>query len=213
MAKYKLLLDESGSFESLMERYIIIGGVFFNEEDEPELEKIFVPLHNHLCSTLNIEELHGSKNKELYNYIAPIIGSMDTIHPVVFVIDKYKTFIFRTYDKKSFKYNKAIEHLIHKLLHDNLITYDDELFIKIDNINIKEAELDNLKNYLPSTFSFVKSVVQEDSKNSICIQLADLIVNRFSKKYYCKPDTTPIKLLNPKIYCFLPETVDDYIKQ
>ena len=213
MARYKLLLDESGSFESLQEQYIIIGGVFFNEKDEKELEKIFVPLHQHLCNTLNIEELHGSKDKKLYNYIAPLIGSMDTIHPVVFVIDKKKSFIFSTYDKKSFKYNKAIEHLIRKLLYDDLITYNDELSIKIDNINIKTDELDNLKYYLPATYSFVKSVSQEDSKNSICIQLADIIVNSFSKKTICKSTSTQIKLLNPKIYCFLPETVDDYIKE
>lgn len=100
MAKYKLLLDESGNFDSLNERYIIIGGLFFCENDEKQLEKIFVPLHYHLCKVFGVEELHGSKNKELYNYVAPIIGSIDKIHPLIFVIDKYKTFIFKKYDKK-----------------------------------------------------------------------------------------------------------------
>ena len=213
MAKYKLILDESGSFDSLMERYIIIGGLFFCEDSEEDLKQIFIPLHHHLCSVFDVEELHGADNKDLYNYVAPIIGSQDTLHPVIFVIDKCKTFIFRKYDKKSFKYNKAIEHLIQKMLDDNLLTDEDELYIKIDNINLKETEIDNLSNYLPSMFDIVKNVSQEDSKNNIFIQMADLIVNRFSKKSFCKPNTMPIKLLNPKIYCFLSETIDDYIKE
>lgn len=212
MAKYKLLLDESGSFDSLIERYIIIGGLFFCESDEKDLEQIFIPLHQHLCDVFNIDELHGSDNKELYNYVAPIIGSLDKIHPVIFVIDKYKTFIFRKYDKKSFKYNKAIEHLIQKMLEDGLLTEKDELSIKIDNINLKESEISNLNDYLPLKFDMVKKVSQVDSKNNICIQMADLIVNRFSKKSICRPNNMPIKLLNPKIYCFLSETIDDYIK-
>lgn len=148
----------------------------------------------------------------MYNYVAPIIWCLDNLHPVIFVIDKYKTFIFRKYDKKSFKYNKAIEHLIQKMLDDELITNNDELYIKIDNINLKETEINNLNNYLLSMFNIVKSVNQEDSKSNIRIQMADLIVNRFSKKSFCKQNTIPIKLLNSKIYCFLSKTIDDYIK-
>lgn len=97
------------------------------------------------------------------------------------------------------------------MLDDKLIDHDDELIIKIDNINLNKAEISNLDQYLPSNYPFVKQVIQEDSKNNICIQLADLIVNRFSKKSFCKPNSTPIKLLNPKIYCFLKETMEDYI--
>ena len=98
------------------------------------------------------------------------------------------------------------------MIEDGLLTNNDELFIKIDNIDLKKTEIYNLNNYLPSTFDIVKRVSQEDSKNNICIQMADLIVNRFSKKSFCKPNAMPIKLLNPKIYCFLSETIDDYIK-
>ena len=39
MSKYKLLLDESGSFENKDEKYVIIGGVLFKEEYQPELER------------------------------------------------------------------------------------------------------------------------------------------------------------------------------
>ena len=99
MAKYKLMLDESGVFDSLIDRYIIIGGLFFDEKDELELTKIFLPLQKHLCEALNVDELHGKTNKKIYNYVAPIIGSIDTFHPVILVIDKYKSFIFRKYDK------------------------------------------------------------------------------------------------------------------
>lgn len=134
------------------------------------------------------------------------------MHPLIFVVDKYKTYIFKKYDKKSFKYNKAIEHLIQKMIEDNLISYTDELIIKIDNIDLNESEVKNLDSYLPSKFGFIKKVKQEDSKNNICIQFADLIVNRFSKKNFCKKNTVPISLLNPTIYCFLSETKNDYIK-
>ena len=211
MGKYKLMLDESGVFDSLIDRYIIIGGLFFSEDDETELEKIFIPLQEHICNALSINELHGKVKKKIYNYVAPIIGATDTLHPVILVIDKYKSFIFRKYDKKSFKYNKAIEHLIKKMLEDELLNSDDELIIKIDNISQNVADIENLKTYLPRQFDFVKEVCQVDSRDNVFIQLADVIVNRFSKKpSSCETNSTEMKLLNPKIYCFLNETADEY---
>lgn len=213
MAVYKLLLDESGNFDNHDERYIIIGGVLFNEINQESLEKVFVPLHRHICSVFGYEELHGCKNKELYKYVASVVGSIDEIYPVIFVIDKKKSFIFDKYDKKSFKYNKAIEHLINKIINDGLINNTDELYIKIDNINLNKAEQHNLHTYLPNLFSFVKEVIEEDSKKNICLQISDLIVNRFSKKTKCKPSSIEMKMLNPKIYCFLRETIDDYLKE
>lgn len=88
MSKYKLLLDESGSFDNKDEKYVIIGGVLFKEEYQPELEKIFVPLHTHLRNVLKCEELHATRNKELFDYLAPILGACEYITPIVFVIDK-----------------------------------------------------------------------------------------------------------------------------
>ncbi|MBE6152394.1 MAG: DUF3800 domain-containing protein [Firmicutes bacterium] len=213
MAVYKLLLDESGNFDNRNERYIIIGGVLFDEKNQEKLEKIFIPLHKHVCNVFGCKELHGSKNKELYKYVASIVGAIDEISPVIFVVDKKKSFIFDKYDKKSFKYNKAIEHLINKMLNDGLIKQKDKLYIKIDKINLNKLEQHNLHTYLPNQFDFVKEVVEEDSRNSICLQIADLIVNRFSKKTRCKLSSIEVKMLNPKIYCFLSETIDDYLKE
>ena len=213
MAVYKLLLDESGSFNGNDERYIIIGGIFFEEKFQDDFEKIFLPLHRHLCDVFNVDELHASENKEYYKYVAPIIGSIDNILPVIFVIDKQKSFIFRKYNEISFKYNKAIEHLIKRMLANNMLKETDELYIKIDNINLSDYSKKNLDYYLPNKYSFVKNIKQVDSKENICVQFADLIVNRFSKKTKCKKTCNDIKLLNPKIYCFLDETTNDYIKE
>lgn len=211
MEKYKLLIDESGNFEAKNERYIIIGGLFFNEDKQEDLEKIFIPLHKHLCTAYKSDELHGKSNKKLYYHIAPIIGCIDYLYSIIFVIDKQKSFIFKRYNGKSFKYNKALEHLIRKMIQDNLLTEKDELNIKIDDINLNDKELINLKKYLPSIYPFVKSVSQENSKYNICLQLSDVIVNKFSKNSICKTSSIEIKLLNPKIYCFLSETLEDYI--
>lgn len=182
MSKYKLLLDESGSFDNKDEKYVIIGGVLFKEEYQPELEKIFVPLHTHLRNVLKCEELHATRNKELFDYLAPILGACEYITPIVFVIDKKSSFIFDNYDHKSFKYNKAIQHLIKKMIKDGLVNNDDELYIKIDNINLNRDETDNLTNWLPKNMSIVKEVKQGDSRDYIALQLADIIVNNFSKK-------------------------------
>lgn len=99
------------------------------------------------------------------------------------------------------------------MISDKLLHEKDELYIKIDNINLNKEEQKNLQTYLPTLFSFVKEVKEEDSRNNICLQISDLIVNRFSKKTKCKLNSIDIKLLNPKIYCFLSDTFDDYLKE
>lgn len=213
MANYKLLLDESGSFSDNGEKYIIIGGVLFNEENQKELEKTFFPLHKLLCETFGCEELHGSENKKYFNYLCAVIGANEYLKPVIFVIDKQKSFIFNKYDKISFKYNKAIEWLIKKLLGCSLITINDRLYIKIDNINLNEKEKENLKNYLPHQFDFVYEITEADSKDVICLQLADIIVNQFSKNQKCKRSSEKLKLLNPEIFCFLEDTYEEYIME
>ena len=124
-----------------------------------------------------------------------------------------KCFIFRKYNKISFKYNKAIQHLIKKMIEDNLISNKDELYIKIDNINLSEDENKNLEEWLPNNLDIVKEVVQDDSKRIISLQLADIIVNSFSKNAICKKSSPKVKMLNPKIYCFLDKTVKEYITE
>lgn len=213
MKKYKLILDESGSFENDFEKYVIIGGLLFDEKNQECLEKIFVPFHNHICNVFGYNELHGTDNKKLYNIVAPVIGSCDLIKTVIFVIDKKESFIFKNYDKKSFKYNKAIQHLVNKLINDQILNIDDELYIKIDNINLNTKEKENLSTWIPQNIKVVKQVIEDDSKNVICLQFADVIVNGFSKKGKCKKSSDKVKMLNPIIYCFLDKTADEYVEE
>ena len=210
MAKYKLLIDESGTFYN-EERYLIFGGVYFRLDDQQILEDEFVPLHKLICKSLNIKELHGSENKEIFNYICAPLGANNKIFPFVFVIDKERSFIFDKYNKKSFKYNKAIEWLIRRMIINSLFDEtNDEIFITIDDINLNHEEKENLYNYLPSTLPCIKNVISEDSRKIICLQFADVIANHFSKKRKCNINDPKIKLLNPKIFCFLEETEKEY---
>ena len=64
MTKYKLLLDESGCFDNIDERYIIIGGLLFNEDNQDKLEEILTPIYKHLLYVYDCDELHGCENKE-----------------------------------------------------------------------------------------------------------------------------------------------------
>lgn len=141
MSEYKLLLDESGSFSNKNEKYIIIGGLLFNTKYEKQLEERFRPIHLNLCETFSVKELHGVENKKYFNYLCVAIGSESQFLPVVMVIDKHKTYIFDTYEKISYKYNKAIEHLINHLLEDKYIKKTDELYIRLDNINLSAKEV------------------------------------------------------------------------
>ena len=210
MAKYKLLLDESGSFYD-KNKYIILGGVFFNLDNQEELEKEFVPLHELLCKVLEMKELHGAENKKIFDYICALLGSNNKIFPFVFVIDKEKSFIFDKYDKISFKYNKAIEWLIRRMVINGLFNEKtDEIFITIDDINLNSKEKANLYNHLPEKLPFIKEVKSEDSKKIICLQFADVIANHFSRNKKCNINDHNIKLLNPKIFCFLEETEKEY---
>lgn len=96
------------------------------------------------------------------------------------------------------------------MIKDGLVNNDDELYIKIDNINLNRDETDNLTNWLPKNMSIVKEVKQGDSRDYIALQLADIIVNNFSKKTTCKLNSVRVKMLSPKIYCFLNKTVKEY---
>lgn len=212
MSKYKLILDESGSFSNNNEKYIILGGLLFNVQKEKQLDEKFRPIHTNMCKTFSVKELHGVENKKYFSYLCVAIGSEENFLPVVIVIDKQKTYIFDTYDKISYKYNKAIEHLVNHLLEDNYIKKNDELYIRIDNINLSSKETKNLSEYLPKMIKCVKKVEQGDSKKYICLQFADVIVNRFSKKRNISRQDKEMVLLHPQIYTFLEETIDEYVK-
>lgn len=212
MNKYRLVIDESESFSNENEKYIIIGGLLCNEQKEKQLEDKFRPIHNNICKAFSVKELHGVENKKYFRYLCAAIGSEENLLPVVMVVDKQNSYIFDRYDKKSFKYNKAIEYLIYHLLEDNYIENNDELSIIIDNINLSSKETKNLSEYLPKTIKCVKKVEQRDSRECICLQLADVIVNRFSKKKNISRQDKEMVLLHPQIYTFLEETINEYVK-
>ena len=212
MAKYKFIIDESGNFNN-KEKYIIIGGVLFNINDQEELEKYFFPIHNNYCSILNKNELKGSELGKLSLPIISHIGHKKEIMPVVFIIDKEESFIFNKYDKLCFKYSKAIEWMVKKLDDNDIINLDvDELYIRIDNINLSDSDKINFYNWLPKNLICIKEIKEGDSKDFIALQLADVVVNSFSKNKVYDKGTIKNKLLNPIILFFLEETEKHYIK-
>ncbi len=212
MAQYKLFLDESGTFSKNGEKYLIIGGLYFDINNQKILEKEFLPIHTSLCNTFNCEELHGSEKKKIYNYLCTSIGANKDIMPVVFVIDKNESYIFDTYDLISYKYNKAIEWLIKQMIDEKLLNQEeDKIDIIIDNYNPSKVETNNSLNHLPSILSCVNSVKLVDSKDDIFLQFSDIIVNHFSKNKVCNKKSPDIQLLNPSIICFLKITEGEYI--
>ncbi len=153
----------------------------------------------------------SSKSKKIMDCLFSHIVMNDKIKAIVYIIDKKNSYIFNLYDKKSFKYNKAIEWLLKDMTQKGVINiYSDQIEIKIDNINIKKEEIRNW-NWLPANFKFVKEIVEADSKNVICIQLADYIVNSFSKNDVFDVKSIRNQLLNPIILTFLKNTEEEYL--
>lgn len=212
MNKYKLILDESGTFSNNGEKYIIIGGLFYNIKYEQELDKKFRALHKNVCEAFKVKELHAADNKKYFTYICASIGAEKNIKPVIIVIDKEKSYIFKKYDKLSFKYNKAIEYLLLHMLSDDYFNEYDKVQIRIDNINISNREKSNLHNYLHERYRFVSKLEDSDSRKYICLQLADVIVNKFSKKMVISAKDKELVMLHPHIYTFLDETLEEYVK-
>lgn len=213
MKIFELILDESGSFSNKDEKYLIIGGILFEQNKKNEIESYFKPIHKKYCEILEDNELKASKNKKLRLPLFSHIGMYKDIIPIVYVIDKNKAYVFEWYDKNSFKYNKAIEWLIKDMAYKGLINLDDDkIIVKFDNINLSNHEKHNFKNWLPSQLKCVISVEEIDSKNSMGIQMADYIVNSFSKNKFCSVNELGIKLLQPQIIFFLKTTENDYIK-
>ena len=208
---YVLILDESGTFAENDEKYIIIGGFLFNKKYEKELESKLRPMHSNLCKTFFVSELHGCERKEYFKYLCVPIGSDGRIVTVVMVIDKIKSKIFKNYDRLSFKYNKAIEHLLFGMIVDGYLSENDSIEIKIDNINLSTEDRRNLNNYLPNKYNFVEKIEENNSNNNICLQFADVIVNRFSKKRHISKKDNDLVLLRPTVYTFLEETEQEYI--
>lgn len=209
--KYKMYLDESGNFGNHNERYFILGGLIFNTENENIIDSVFSPLKRHLCYAYNISELHASKNKSLYSIIAPVIGSNCNVIPFAIIIDKKESWAFDVLYDKSFRYNKAIEYICKRLIEEQIISNHDCVDIVLDDININKKEKDNLKNYLPNNFKYINSVSEKKSEEDIYLQYADIIVNSFPRNAKLKLNTRRYKLLNARIFYFLPSTENEYI--
>lgn len=211
MNKFELYLDESGSFSNKNENYFILGGLIFNTKDKDHIESILLPLNKHLCSVYHLNELHASEKKKIYANVAPILGSISEMLPILFVVDKKVTWVFDRYDDLSFIYNKAIEYLCKELIKREIIKKDDSIDITIDYISVKPENEHNLEHYLSNCFDYINSLKRDNSQNNIFLQYADIIANSASKNKKMSINTEQFNLLKPELMYFLDSTKDIYV--
>lgn len=211
MANFKFVIDESGSFAN-DEKYLILGGVLFKESDQIVLEDYFNPIHQNYCSILNKNELKGSELKKLTLPILSHLGHKKEILPIAFIIDKENSFIFDKYNRLCFKYSKAIEWMIRRISDEKIIDMaKDKINIRIDNINLSETDKENFYSWLPNQLDCIEEIKEGDSRDYIALQLADIVVNSFSKNTGYSKNSIKNKLLNPVILFFLKDTEQIYI--
>lgn len=219
MSSYYLILDESGGFEQ-NNRYIIIGGLLIKSDTKEK--SILADFVNNIKQLLKIEELHSY---DLNNSDKPVIRGaifskikfLREIRAIAYVFDLKNTAIFKQYDKtpcnccrKTFKYNKAISLLYRDLIRHNILDEDDEVNIILDKLDLNNKEQQNIRNWLHESFSNIKGVELQDSRDNIFIQIADLIVNSYPKTSKYIPERIEFKLLDPFFEVFPKAYKEEY---
>ena len=208
-------IDESGIFEN-GERYFILAGIMYKEKDFEEVKNHFVPLCEKISSIIGEKELHckkmgGNKRNFVRCVMFSHIGNFNKVKSFAYVIDKANTKIITTYDKKSFKYNKALEFFYNDLIKNEIISQIDEVGFLIDDINLNKKELENLRTWLPSNNKKILFVETGDSKAFKFIQMADIIANAFSTNGKCNMKSYYMKILNPFFEIFPKKYRDEYL--
>lgn len=182
--KKVLILDESGTIDSNpdSERYFVFGGIMYNLDDFEYIKSRIIPTFKLFTEILEVEELKSSKltNKKsthnlIYGSVLNHINSIEEIQPIIYVLDKSSSYIIKSYDKKSFKYNKLIKFMILDLIHDKFIDENDTLWILLDQIDLNKKERDNLSQWLPLNVKQVEKVELGNSKEYWFLQATDLI--------------------------------------
>lgn len=182
--KKVLVLDESGTIDSdyKTEQYFVLGGILYNYDDLEIIKKKMIPSFENYRKILGTKELKsthmasGKNHRNLvYGAALGVINSIDELKPIIYVLDKSGSYLLKQYDKKSFKYNKLLEFVIKELISDGLIDKNDKVIILLDNIDLSEKEMSNIKNWLPSNVSQVEEVTMAPSEEYNFIQAADLI--------------------------------------
>lgn len=179
-----LILDESGTIDSNpdLESYFVFGGILYNFDDFEYIKSKIVPTFKMYTEILEVEELKSAKltnKKSMHNLIYGSalnhINSIEAIQPIIYILDKSNSYIIKSYDKKSFKYNKLIKFMILDLIQDKFIGEEDTLWILLDHIDLNKKERDNLSLWLPSNVKQVEKVELGNSKEYWFLQATDLI--------------------------------------
>ena len=214
--KWLLSLDESGVING-SDRYFILAGILYKEEHFKEVKDYFVPLVEKICNIIEVEELHssklGKKKKDFVrNVIFSHIGYFKHVKPIIYIIDKKHTTILKSYSKKSWKYNKAIEFFIKDLVENKKIDENDKVGILIDNIDLNYDEEINFRNWLPDNVEQIDFIIKGESKDFKFIQLADIVANSCSKNKSINLKDFHYQILDPFVELFPKQHKKDYIK-
>jgi len=179
-----LILDESGTIDTdhKVERYFVLGGILYNLDNLEYIKSKLLPSFDSYKKILKVSELKSNKmtsrkhhHNLIYGAALGLIDSIEQIKPILYILDKSSSYLIKSYDKKSFKYNKLIEFLIKDLIDEGLINNEDKILILIDYLDLSEKEHENFKNWLPSNYQIVDRVEMGKSEEFIFIQAADLI--------------------------------------
>ena len=179
-----IVLDESGVIDSdyNLERYFVLGGIIYNFEDFDEIKNKLIPrmdIYREFISKkeLKSNDLSGRKrvNSLIYGSLLSDLQNCDLIQPIIYIVDKKSSWVLKTYDKKSFRYNKVLELMIQDLITDSIIDEEDEIKLFLDKIDFDEYNMKNFANWLPSNVKQVSSVDMGESYKYNFIQIADVL--------------------------------------
>lgn len=211
MRKLELYLDESGSFRDKASKYIIIGGLLFETKSKKELDKKLIPIHSNICKELSLDELHGCKNKKIFDYLCAPLGSEKLLKIVVIAVNKTTERKINKNIPYNKKYEMAIECLLKRMKMENFIKNGDGIHIYIDRINLSVRDSKAYAKLLSKRLNCKVSIDEKDSKESIYIQFSDIIVNRFSKKDHISQKDHELVMSHPWICSYDFGKLHEYI--
>lgn len=179
-----LVLDESGTIDSdyKIERYFVLGGLLYDFDDFEIIKSRLLPpfdIYKRVLKTRELKSHRMASRKNQHNLIygaaLGTINAIEQIKPILYILDKSSSYLIKSYDKKSFKYNKLIEFMINDLRTDGLIDKQDDILILIDHLDLSKDELKNITTWLPFNVPKINRVEMAKSEDYNFLQAADLI--------------------------------------
>lgn len=181
-----IYVDESGNL-GVKDRYFVIA---MCRCDKPKRIKNFV---SRFCARNNLPELKAAElpfsDKETLIQRLKIDSVRNITHLdysiSYIVLDKKQIRNSKLFNDKNVLYNYLFSFLIKKTLQDT----KEDVHILFDNHTTKVKSINSLEDYLKikawTEWNFQNNLVVQyiDSKNSKCVQIADLIANSIYRKY------------------------------